>query len=97
MERHTFMLCKPPGISLEYFAGGFSGGPGCAVGPWSHPSSLGHRSVVPVGFPEWPQSLPSAKGVMLGSGQGADGRCAMDVLFTEVGCISGVLSFLCTG
>lgn len=30
----------------------------CAVGPWSHPSPFGHRSVVPDAFPQQPQFLP---------------------------------------
>ena len=97
MGRHAFTLSKPPNISLEYFAGGFSGGHGRAVGPWSHPSPVGHRSAMPVGFPQQPQSLPSSMGDVQGTGQGTDGRCTMDVLFTEEGYVSGVLSFLCTG
>lgn len=52
---------------------------------------------MPVCFPQQPQSLPPAKRDVPGTGQGADGRCATDVPFTEVGYISGILSFLCTG
>lgn len=75
----------------------FLGGPVCAVGPRSHPSPFGHRSVVPIDFPQQPQSLPSAKGDVPGTGKMCHGRCAMGMLFTEVRYISGILSFLCAG
>lgn len=48
-------------------------------------------------FPSAPTVSPLAKGDVQGPGQGADGRCAMDVLFTQAGYISGISSFLCTG
>lgn len=33
-------ICKPLSISLEYFAGGFTGGPCCAIGPWTTQAPL---------------------------------------------------------